>query len=161
MRTSPKVNIADKIIKITASVCYLGFLPIASGTAGALPGAAISILLIYLNFSPFLYAIITLLMVISAIPVCTRAEKIFGVKDSPHIVLDEMVSMPITMFLVPLKWQLIIAAFILNRLADIVKVPPAYQSQKLNGGLGIVMDDVVAGIYSNLAMQALVYLLPW
>ena len=153
-------NVRDKGIVFLATVFFTGYFPYAPGTAGALPGLGISVLMIYLSTPPIIYAVITLFMVLVAIPICTRAEKIFGKKDCSHIVLDEMVSMPITLFLIPLRWHYIIAAFVLNRLADIVKVPPAQQSQRLNGGIGIVLDDVIAGIYSNLAMHALIFVLP-
>ena len=147
-------------IKIASTVFWLGYFPYAPGTVGALPGLAIAVLMAYFNLPTIVYAAATLLMIIAAIPICTHAEKIFKVKDCRYIVLDEMVSMPITLFLIPMRLHLIIIAFVLNRLADIVKVPPANQSQRLRGGWGIVLDDVISGIYSNLVMQALVFILP-
>jgi phosphatidylglycerophosphatase A len=155
-----KRNGFNAFIKATSTVGFLGYFPYAQGTVGAIPGLAISVLMLYAETTTIVYAAVTLIMAIAAIPICTQAEKLFGVKDCRHIVLDEMISMPITLFLIPLKWHLILSAFILNRLADIVKVPPAYQSQKLPGGWGIVLDDAISAIYSNLAMQALVFILP-
>jgi phosphatidylglycerophosphatase A len=150
----------DAIVIMLATVFFFGYFPYAPGTAGALPGLAISVLMLYLKTPPAIYAVIVLVMIIASIPISTRAEKLFGVKDCRHIVLDEMVSVPITLFLIPLRPHFIMTAFVLNRLADIVKPPPAHQSQRLPGGWGIILDDVIAGIYANLAMQALVFILP-
>ena len=81
-----------------------------------------------------------------------------GEKDCSKIVIDEIVSVPITMFLIPLKLHFLVLGFVLNRIFDIVKPPPANQAQMLRGGWGVVLDDVVAGIYSNLVMLLTVYL---
>lgn len=150
----------DAIIKMLATAFFFGYFPYAPGTAGALPGLALSVLMLHFETKPAIYAAVMLFMIIASIPICTRAEKLFGTKDCRRIVLDEMVSVPIALFLIPLRPHFIIAAFVLNRLADIVKPPPANQFQRLPGGWGIVLDDVIAGIYANLAMQALVFILP-
>jgi phosphatidylglycerophosphatase A len=156
-----KKNIFEGLIITLATVCFLGYSPYASGTVGALPGLAVAVLMLYFKTPAIVYTAVTVFMIIAAIPICSRAEKFFGIKDCRYIVLDEMVSMPITLFLIgDLRLHIIIIAFILNRLADIVKVPPAYQSQKLPGGWGIVLDDVIAGIYSNLALRAFIFILP-
>ena len=97
-------------------------------------------------------------LVAVSIPICTRAERLFGGKDPGKIVLDEIVSVPITLFLVPMEIPLIAIGFVLNRLFDIVKIPPAQQAQKLRGGWGVVMDDVIAGIQSNLVMHLVILL---
>lgn len=148
----------DKAVKIIASGFGAGYSPLIEGTVGAVWGVGIYLLLMWLQVSVPVYAVVTVALVAIAIPLCTRAEKLFGGKDPGIIVLDEIVSLPITFFLVPLELKFVIIGFVLNRIFDIVKIPPARQSQKLSGGWGVVMDDVIAGIQSNLMMHLIIYL---
>jgi phosphatidylglycerophosphatase A len=81
-----------------------------------------------------------------------------NVKDPGCIVLDEIASLPITFFLVPMNsWIVVAAGFALHRLFDISKPPPARQLERLPEGLGIMADDWAAGVYSNLVLHALIY----
>jgi phosphatidylglycerophosphatase A len=148
----------DFIVKVFATGFGFGFSPIAPGTVGALWGVGIYLLLTFLGVGMPIYVAVVVVLVAVSIPICSRAERLFGGKDPGKIVLDEIVSVPITLFLVPMKIPLIAIGFVLNRLFDIVKIPPAQQSQKLRGGLGVVMDDVIAGIQSNLVMHLMVFL---
>jgi phosphatidylglycerophosphatase A len=83
----------------------------------------------------------------------TKAEEIFGKKDDKRIVIDESCGMLISFLFLPKRPFLYILAFVIFRLLDIVKPPPANACQKLNGGLGVTLDDVVAGIYTNIIMH--------
>ena len=100
-----------------------------------------------------LAAIVALFVV--GVPLCTAAVKRLGGKKDPGcIVFDEIASLPITFFLVPMTEPLVVlAGFALHRLFDITKPPPARQLESLPDGLGIMADDVIAGIYSNLALR--------
>ena len=83
-----------------------------------------------------------------------EAERIFDRKDSPRIVIDEIVGLLWSLFLVGPTLYRIAAAFILFRLFDIVKPPPARWCQdRLPGGWGVVMDDVAAGVWANVVLQ--------
>jgi phosphatidylglycerophosphatase A len=84
------------------------------------------------------------------IPLCTRAARDLGGKKDPGaIVWDEIVSMPITFLLVPMTSPaVVIVGFLLNRVFDISKPPPARQLERLPDGLGIMADDLAAGVYS-------------
>ena len=148
----------DRIVKALATGFGFGYSPIAPGTLGAVWGVGIYLLLTFLEVGILIYITVTALLIVVSIPICDRAEKLFGVKDPGKIVLDEIVSVPITLFLIPMKIEFIVIGFVLNRLFDIVKIPPAHQVQKLRGGWGVVMDDVVAGIQSNLLMHLVVFL---
>ena len=89
--------------------------------------------------------------------VSREAERMFGEKDSPRIVIDEIVGFQWTMFLVAPTVLHVSAGFILFRFFDILKVFPAgYLQRRLPGGCGIVMDDVVAGMYSNIALLLII-----
>ena len=94
-------------------------------------------------------SVLTLLAVYTA----GEAERIFDKKDSPRIVIDEIVGLLWALFLVGPTLYRIAAAFILFRLFDVVKPPPARWCQdKLPGGWGVVMDDVAAGIWANVVL---------
>ena len=86
-----------------------------------------------------------------------RAEKIFDEKDSPHIVIDEIIGLLYAMFLVTPTILHIFLGFILFRFFDIAKCFPAgYFERRLPGGYGVVADDIVAGIYSNVVLLFLI-----
>lgn len=87
----------------------------------------------------------------------TGAEKVFG-KDNRKIVIDEGCGMLVSFLFLPKSFFLYILAFVIFRALDIIKPPPAKECEKLDGGLGITLDDMVAGIYTNLIMQVLIIL---
>ena len=82
-----------------------------------------------------------------------RAEQLLGREDDGRIVIDEVVGMLASLALLPARIDVAIVGFFLFRLFDIWKPPPARLAERLPGGLGVVMDDVVAGLYANLAGQ--------
>ncbi len=80
-----------------------------------------------------------------------KAEKILGTKDPPQVVIDEIAGQLITLALLPPHWTYMLAGFLLFRLFDIIKPWPANKiNRDMHGGAGIVLDDVVAGVYANL-----------
>ena len=93
---------------------------------------------------------------IVSVPVAGRGEQIFGKKDCGIIVIDEVVGMLFTMFLLPPTLIYLFLGFLLFRVFDITKPFPArWIDRKVKGGTGIVLDDIVAGIYANLAVRLL------
>ncbi len=145
-----------------ATGAWLGRVPVAPGTVGALWGIPLawgigSIPWIWLQ------AAAIVLVCAAGVPLCTAAvRRLGGAKDPGCIVFDEIASLPITFFLVDMHRPLIVVAgFLLHRLFDITKPPPARQLERLPEGLGIMADDWAAGVYSNLALQLLVWLNPW
>jgi phosphatidylglycerophosphatase A len=95
---------------------------------------------------------------LAGIPLCTKAARRLGLKDPGCIVLDEIVSLGITFFLVPMTNPLVvIVGFGLHRLFDITKPPPLRRLERLPEGLGIMADDLLAGVYSNLVLHALLW----
>ena len=83
------------------------------------------------------------------------AERIFGEADSSAIVLDEVLGMIATMFGNPTDWAWLIAGFTLFRLFDIIKPWPASWFNRMRGGAGVMLDDLAAAFYANIALQAL------
>ena len=142
-----------------ASCFYLGYSPVAPGTVGALGGVALYFLMRTATLSHFAYAFLCIVLVFLSIWIADLAEQILMKKDASEIVLDEVVGIPITMFLIPFSWMTLVIGFILNRILDIWKPFPAKQAQNLPGGWGIVLDDVISSIYANVVLRLGVFFL--
>ena len=131
-----------------------GCAPKAPGTAGT----AVAVLLyLPLQFLP-LYAYLLMLLVtfILGVWLCDKASKSLGVHDHGGIVWDEFVGYWVTMILAPPGWQWIILGFILFRIFDIWKPQPIrYFDRHVHGGLGIMIDDVWAGVYALIVLQGI------
>lgn len=143
----------EKIIALFSTGFYTGYFPFAPATFSTMTlGIACYLLLSRLN--PILYALLTLIILFLAIRLSDESERIFKKKDASFIVIDELVGFLITMFLLPVTWVYVVMGFFLFRFFDIVKPPPAniFNNRK-KGGLDVVMDDVIAGIYSCIALH--------
>lgn len=145
----------DRVCLAAATLFGVGYTPVCPGTASCVVAVAIFLLLP----NPVHFLIFTVLSLIIAFPASTRAEKIFKVKDCKKIVIDDFSGMLITLLCIPKRVEFIISAFFLFRMLDMLKVPPADRIERLNGSRGIVGDDLVAGIYSGLILQAVRFLL--
>lgn len=132
----------------------LGLSPVASGTAGTLPG--ILIVMAIWPYGLVWQIVAAVILPILAIPICEIAERHFVEKDDGRIVADEYLTFPIAMIGLPLTPWVVVMAFVSARVFDIIKPPPARRLQDLHGGLGIVIDDVLASGYS-LAANHLAY----
>ena len=129
-----------------------GLSPKAPGTFGTV--AAIPVFLLFIFFTPLIYAIATLIVCIAGIYICGKTAEDVGVHDHGAIVWDEIAGYLITMFLVPVSWQSILVGFILFRIFDIFKPwPISYLDKYVHGGFGIMIDDVVAGLMALTCMH--------
>ena len=136
-----------------------GLSPKAPGTMGTL--AAIPLYLLLAKLPLMSYALVVLVSFIVGCWLCGEAAKRLGVHDFGGIVWDEFVGYWITMFAAPADWLWIAVGFVLFRVFDIWKPwPIRVADQQVHGGLGIMLDDVLAGIYAGLALQALAYFVP-
>jgi len=147
-----------KIILSLATGMGLGYSPFASGTVGSLPGFLL--VWIFSQMHPAIQVPIIACAFFAGVMISQAALQWFDEKDPGAITIDEIVSLPVTFFLIPLTPLTLIVGFILNRFLDIVKPPPAYQSQSLSGGWGIMTDDMISGIYSNLLMHLFLLFVP-
>ena len=144
-----RVVLREKITKLIASGFGLGYIPFASGTFGSLLGV-----LIYLIVgSSILLIPIGVFLFFLGVYVSTKAEEIYKEKDSHKIVIDEITGFIFAMALLPFSPLNTVIGFILFRIFDVVKPYPAKQFQKINGGFGVMLDDVVAAIYANIVLQ--------
>lgn len=136
----------------------LGLSPVASGTVGCLLGVGIVVAIAPLAW--YWQACIAVALVLAAIPICGAAEKQFEEKDDGRIVADEYLTFPLCLLgiaWIAKPWFLVIA-FVVNRALDIVKPPPAWQAQKIRGGVGVVADDVISSLYA-LGVNHLIWIL--
>ena len=155
MTTINKKSILDRIVIFLATGAYSGLSPFAPGTAGTL--AAIPIYLLFYQLGDLGYLLLFLVLLPLSFVVSARAEKLFGAKDSGMIVIDEIAGYLVTLCMIPLSAEYIIIGFFLFRFFDITKIYPASAAEKMGGGPGVVMDDVVAGIYANLSLKLLIF----
>ena len=147
-----KINSFEKFI---GSGFFTGYFPVASGTVGSL--AAIVIYLIPGFEKLFVIIPATLVIVFYGIYIGTKFEAEYG-KDPAQCTIDEVAGTWISLIALPKTFGIIIAAFFLWRILDIIKPPPARNLERLKGGLGIMIDDVISGIYTLIIMHLVVYL---
>ena len=137
----------------------IGKIPFAPGTFGSIPGLLLYFLLSRLN--PLTAACCIIGFIFLAIWIAGKAERSLKVKDPGCIVIDEIAGMAVTFFALPLNLYLGIAGFAIFRFFDVLKpFPIGYLDRNLKGGVGIVMDDVAAGVVSNLVLHILLYFVP-
>jgi len=148
-----KINFFEKII---GSGFYSGYSPFASGTVGS----AVAILIYLIPGFEQIMVIIPVIMILLSygIYVGSKFETVYG-KDPSQCTVDEFVGTWISLIALPKILWIIVAAFLIWRILDIIKPPPARSLEKLKGGLGIMVDDVVSGIYTLIIMHLVVYLL--
>jgi phosphatidylglycerophosphatase A len=136
-----------------------GLAPKMPGTFGTLAALPVVVLLsYYASFS--VYLIVTILVSIVGVRICGRTAEDMGVHDDSSIVWDEVAGMMITMLAVPLSWQTLLVGFLLFRLFDILKPwPISYLDKHVHGGFGIMIDDVLAGLFALGILHFGLYLL--
>lgn len=144
----------ERFIRILATGFGSGYAPIAPGTAGTIIG--IPVYLAISHFSWPFYLILLTIFSFLAIYISGEAERIFNEKDSQQIVIDEIVGLLFTFFLVSPTVVHIALGFALFRLFDILKITPVDLCQRLPGGYGVVADDVAAGIYANIVLLIMI-----
>lgn len=131
-----------------------GLSPFAPGTMGTLVAVPIAIALKSLGPEGFWIALA--LMFLLGIPLCTRVSRKLGVHDCGGIVWDEIVGYCLAVAFVPVQWTWLLAAFVLFRFFDIVKPWPIRQlDRKVSGGFGIMIDDIVAALFTVIVLAVL------
>ena len=171
---------AKDYLALAIATCGVGYLPLAPGTWGSLVGFGLYLLVrgalmkllfdiaprFRLNLFHLFYAVIAFEMLVAigltlvGVWAASRTEKMSGKKDPSKVVIDEVAGQFIALLTVPFMiddaWWSLILAFILFRFFDIVKPYPARTLESLNSGLGIMADDVVAGVYAAIGVAVVV-----
>jgi phosphatidylglycerophosphatase A len=142
-----------------ATCAHVGYAPVAPGTFGSAVGLVVYYLVRRQASTAVELGAIALLFVVGLWS-ATEAEHHFGGIDPGPVVIDEVIGMLITLALHPVNVAGAIVGFFIFRVLDVVKPWPARRLELLPGGFGVVLDDVMAGVYGNLLMWGLVRLLP-
>lgn len=143
----------DRLLtKAVSTVGFIGMAPFAPGTFGSL---AALVFLLALRPSPSVHAGLIALFFIAGVISSGGAERAFGRKDPPEVVIDEFAGYMTSVVFLPPSLGYMAAGFILFRVFDIIKPPPIRRLERsFEGGLGVMLDDLFAGVYANAVLQA-------
>ena len=150
-------EISDFLIKAVSTVFFIGYLPLVPGTFGSIAGVGLFYLLKgapQATYFLFILAIIILGLITSG-----RTEKLLNKKDPGCIVIDEVAGMLIALSFMPYDFKIIFLAFLFFRILDTLKPCPAAWLQNRHGAVGVMGDDLVAGIYTNIVLQVILKLI--
>jgi phosphatidylglycerophosphatase A len=144
------------IVKATSSFLFIGYLPLVPGTFGSLAGVGLFYALrgvTAVNYFLFILGIVALGLVTSG-----RMESLLNKKDPRCVVIDEVAGMLLALSFMPHDFKIIFLGFLVFRILDTLKPYPAIRLQNMHGAVGIMGDDLVAGIYTNLVLQVILKL---
>lgn len=153
-----------KIKEFFFTAFYSGYSPVAPGTAGTLVAMALYILenFVFASFNPFYINMFNFILLCIVIYPCIKlgdaAETFFNTKDPQQVVIDEVLGYWTGTLFIPFSLSSALMVFVLFRLFDIIKPFPADRLESLKGGLGIMIDDIIAGLYTLACMHAALYL---
>lgn len=140
----------DRISKLLATFFYVGLLPAAPGSIATILGGLISFALMG---NHAFYMTVMILVTVVGFAVSGRAEKAIGKKDPGCIVIDEVAGVMIAFFMLPPTTAVFWTVFFVFRAFDMFKIYPGNKFEALGGSRGIMMDDIMAGLYTNVAMH--------
>lgn len=133
-----------------------GLAPKAPGTFGTLAAVPVYLVMVYTPVA-YVYEVLLVLFTLLGFWLCGKTARDLGVHDHPGIVWDEIVGFLITMYLVPFEWVWILTGFILFRVFDVLKPWPIHLlDRKVSGGVGIMLDDIIAGFYAWAVLQIVI-----
>jgi phosphatidylglycerophosphatase A len=151
------MNFGNSTARFIATGFNIGHFPVAPGTLGSVLGLPICFVLSGISIPLALF--FTILLILLAIWSAHQTEKILDKKDPGCIVIDEIAGMVVTLIGLPFGLKTAIMGFLIFRLLDIVKPPPIRQIEStFTGGLGVVLDDIVAGIFGNIILRFVFWL---
>jgi len=133
-----------RIIILISSLFGIGFIPIFSGTIASI----VSVIVFYILKNRLHFIIFSIFSIILSFLISGKAEEIFKEKDSKKIVIDDFSGMLLALFFTPKNLLFVMFSFFLFRAFDALKVPPIDTAEQFKGSLGIVLDDLLAGLYA-------------
>lgn len=152
--TSPETGTRPLFALALATGLGVGYIPFAPGTVGAVVGL---LLWLVLPVTPAVQAGVIVVLFVVGSWSSSIAERHFGTTDPSEVVIDEVMGMLITLFLVPIGWIGALGAFLVFRVTDVIKPYPANRLERLTGGIGVMADDAMAAVYANLAVRLFVW----
>jgi phosphatidylglycerophosphatase A len=149
----------QRVVLFFVTGAGVGYFPRLPGTIGTLVAIPFSLALNHVAVSNFLLAVLIVVgSIFGAIWLSTQGARILQQKDPQFIVIDEIVGFLLANFLAPPRWTALLWSFLLFRFFDIAKVFPTNRLERLPGGAGIVLDDVMAGVYTLISLRLLLEL---
>lgn len=145
-----------RIVSIITTFFYTGYLPFIPGTFGSLAGVGVYYLV---RGNTITYIFTILLLAFLGFLSAGQAEKVFNTKDPKYVVIDEVVGMLLSLLFLPCNLTVVIMGFFVFRLMDTLKPYPVGNIERLHGSKGIMGDDIIAGIYTNIILHAVLKLL--
>jgi len=156
--TAGTAPVLDRLALLIATVFGAGYSPIAPGTAGS----AVAVLILWLvPFSRGGLVLFLVAVVVVGTWAADVAERHLGGKDPGAIVIDEVAGMTLSVVAFPLTPGVLLVGFVLFRIFDVLKPPPARESQRFRGGIGVMIDDVIAGLYALAILAVIRLVLGW
>lgn len=141
---------SKSLVKFISTFFYVGFFPLIPGTTGSIAGLVIYFL-VKNNLSAYCLALAGLLTL--GFLTSGRQERLMQKKDPPCVVIDEVCGMLASLLFVPYSVKLVIIAFFVFRVLDTLKPFPVARLERMRGSPGIMLDDIAAGIYTNMILQ--------
>ena len=135
---------------LIATFLGVGYFPAAPGTAATVIGGLLAFLL---QGTIFYYTVTVFVLIVLGIFVSSHVEKLLNQTDPGIVVIDEVAGMMIALFGLPFSWPIAICGFFLFRAMDMFKIYPINKLESMPGGWGIMLDDVMAGVYTNIILS--------
>ena len=145
----------NKIVLLLSTWFGTGLIPPVPGTMGTL--GAIPLVILFSFAGNLIQPLLIIFFVVISIWAADRRSKLLNHEDPSQVVIDEVAGFLVTFLFLPLTWKNLIIGFALFRLFDIFKPFPIRKLERLKGGLGIVMDDLMAGVYTNLCLRLILF----
>jgi phosphatidylglycerophosphatase A len=151
------MSLKQRLAFVFATGFGSGYSPFAPGTAGT----AVGLLFVWgMSFMDLTGQVVfTVVVSVLAMIAADIVAKSIGLKDPGLVVADEIAGMMVTMIAVPITVKSALIGFVLFRVMDVVKPPPARQFEQFKGGVGIVADDLMAGVYANLVLRGILMMI--
>ena len=142
----------SRFLEMMATFFYLGRVPYLKGTVGTL--GAVPLVLVFGLGGIYTYIGLTFVLTLVGWKICDAYDLYTQNHDSSEVVIDEVVGFLVAMLWLPLTWQAFLYAFLLFRALDMIKPPPiSWIDQRVRGGYGVMLDDLVAGVVTNIVLQ--------
>lgn len=135
----------------------IGYIPFAPGTFGSAAGLLLWALL---PWSPWPSIAATAVVFVVGVWAASLVERHSGKTDPGMVVIDEVLGMLVTLLFIPASWPAAVVGFVLFRIFDVLKPYPANRLEHLHGGLGIMADDAMAGVYANIVLRLVLWVAP-
>ncbi|MBF0521630.1 MAG: phosphatidylglycerophosphatase A [Candidatus Omnitrophica bacterium] len=146
----------DKTVKLLSTFFYVGYCPVAPGSLASLAG---TLIYVFIHGQPLVHVFLFILVTWIGFAVSGKMEELVKEKDPSCVVIDEVSGILLSFFLLPINPATVFTTFFLFRAFDMFKIYPGNRFEAMGGGFGIMMDDISAGVYTNIIMQIAVHLI--